>query len=915
MTTVAQPLPHTAGATQSSETKMTVEPQKDDERAVEQSSEQDHTESRKRAIAAARALLFGKQRANPNPAQQKRPERVEQVERVEPSQNREQPEQVVEQRVKARDVTTTATAAEPQADTADSNTAKAAAPQTAESVSESKSESESEVESREKEKARQAAEAHARAMQAKRAQALDAMRANEADNQRRMIEKMQEQQAKHAEAQAEARARAQSKAAANKEEAPPSASPAPPAPREYAMTIDEGTRKWIWLNVNRNCEKYGIAKRLVDDKNYHPALALRELDLTPKDEWLALIAGAVAVPAPEKVSEARAHARRHFHNGECTLVDERYRFGDPARAQLYIVDDFLSAADCERTIALMKTRMKPSTITASPNTPDPGKERTSSTGELSQIMDPFVDVLDAQISNLVGIRREFSEGIQGQWYQTGQEFKKHTDFFSNDRSSAEYKANCSRLGQRTWTVMVYLNDVADGGETNFVRLGHSVRPKRGRAVVWNNLRPDDSGVGNEDTMHWGQPPHNGAEKYIITKWFREEPEPNVTVRTHTPETTARLAELGQQLFARLQQWKTAHKAAGAANPFARPAADATAREISDHQQAQRRAQAKAMADAQERTRALALERQRAAAVENASGATQRVPADFTMRKALWTLRLLRECDAMNHGPRFVDESRDLVPFERVRDDYLAANRPLILRRAGQNGGWDVDAWTFDMLRERIGHARVQVQSGRSKDPNFEYNKVRHHETMRFSEFMDKLEQGPANDVYLTANNSNAQDKDTRVPLNRTATRPVLASLCDLRPSAKSTSYLRPGSVPQSAFLWVGNEGGFTPLHHDEAQIFHVQMRGRKEWRICSPIYAPVLANFARVFCKILDPWNIDYDEWPEARCVKWYDFELGPGDAIILPEGWLHAVRCFDENISISSTDWSPGIKHVGDCP
>ena len=40
--------------------------------------------------------------------------------------------------------------------------------------------------------------------------------------------------------------------------------------------------------------------------------------------------------------------------------------------------------------------------------------------------------------------------------------------------------------------MVYLNDVDDGGETDFVKIDKKIQPQQGMAVVWNNLNPDAS---------------------------------------------------------------------------------------------------------------------------------------------------------------------------------------------------------------------------------------------------------------------------------------------------------------------------------------------------------------------------------------------------------------------------------------
>ena len=74
------------------------------------------------------------------------------------------------------------------------------------------------------------------------------------------------------------------------------------------------------------------------------------------------------------------------------------------------------------------------------------------------------------------------------------------------------------LGQRTYTVWIYLNNVEKGGETFFPGLNKSFKPIMGKALIWNNLNYD--GMPNRNTIHQGKPVITG-HKSIITKWFRE----------------------------------------------------------------------------------------------------------------------------------------------------------------------------------------------------------------------------------------------------------------------------------------------------------------------------------------------------------------------------------------------------------
>ena len=65
------------------------------------------------------------------------------------------------------------------------------------------------------------------------------------------------------------------------------------------------------------------------------------------------------------------------------------------------------------------------------------------------------------------------------------------------------------------TILVYLRDVAQGGETVFPQLGLSVKPKKGRALVWNSMNSD--GECDPTSIHNAAPVIEGR-KYILQRW-------------------------------------------------------------------------------------------------------------------------------------------------------------------------------------------------------------------------------------------------------------------------------------------------------------------------------------------------------------------------------------------------------------
>lgn len=185
-----------------------------------------------------------------------------------------------------------------------------------------------------------------------------------------------------------------------------------------------------------------------------------------------------------------------------------------ARLALFILRDFLDEAECAALVARIEAQRRPSTIA------DPNGDtyfRTSETCDLSD-HDPAVAALDARLAALSGIDPAFGEPLQGQRYEVGQEFKAHTDYF--EPNGADFQRYCALSGQRTWTFMIYLNDVPEGGATRFKVIGKTVEPERGKLLAWNNRRPD--GTLNPATLHHAMKVRKGL-KYVITRWYRERP--------------------------------------------------------------------------------------------------------------------------------------------------------------------------------------------------------------------------------------------------------------------------------------------------------------------------------------------------------------------------------------------------------
>ena len=181
-------------------------------------------------------------------------------------------------------------------------------------------------------------------------------------------------------------------------------------------------------------------------------------------------------------------------------------------AEIYEIDGFLNNDECDLLVKKIKSKLRPSTIATSGIYDH--SFRTSSTCDLGNLEDLFMQDIDRRLCDFIGIDSSFGEIVQGQHYLENQEFKAHTDYFEGN----QLLEHDGGRGQRTYTFMIYLNDVIEGGETEFPKLNKKFIPKKGTALIWNNLNED--GSLNSNTIHQAHPVLKG-EKTVITKWFRQ----------------------------------------------------------------------------------------------------------------------------------------------------------------------------------------------------------------------------------------------------------------------------------------------------------------------------------------------------------------------------------------------------------
>lgn len=175
--------------------------------------------------------------------------------------------------------------------------------------------------------------------------------------------------------------------------------------------------------------------------------------------------------------------------------------------------NFISKDECDYIINIIKQNHHKSKVVGESAESVYDSSRTSSTSNLNR-QDSVINNIHKKISNYLNIPIEKGEDLQGQLYKPGQFFRPHQDGFG----SSSYKRHCLSSGNRTHTLMIYLNDNFEGGETNFPNQNKFVKPETGKAVIWENIDAE-SNILNE-ALHEGTDVTSG-EKYIITSWWRE----------------------------------------------------------------------------------------------------------------------------------------------------------------------------------------------------------------------------------------------------------------------------------------------------------------------------------------------------------------------------------------------------------
>lgn len=177
------------------------------------------------------------------------------------------------------------------------------------------------------------------------------------------------------------------------------------------------------------------------------------------------------------------------------------------------IPNFLTHEECNKVIELSNGKLFPSKVYSQNEDLLSNDSRISQQCWLTDDNPLIKDISERvkQFTNTIGKQ----EQLQVVNYPKGGFFSPHYDACEGN------EGYCSRMngsdGPRLLTVLIYLNDNFEGGETVFPKINKSVKPEKGKAVIFRNV--DENGVIITQALHGGEPIKYG-EKWIANKWIR-----------------------------------------------------------------------------------------------------------------------------------------------------------------------------------------------------------------------------------------------------------------------------------------------------------------------------------------------------------------------------------------------------------
>lgn len=180
---------------------------------------------------------------------------------------------------------------------------------------------------------------------------------------------------------------------------------------------------------------------------------------------------------------------------------------------VFAVDNFLQPLECQFLVTVASDSFGPAPVVGK-GAGEVSASRTSSTCYLSR--EDLPDLM-RKVTLLTGKPVEHCELPQVGRYLPSQQYLQHFDAF--DTTNEDGRRFASNGGQRTITVLIYLNDVMRGGATRFPALNPplDVQPRQGMALVFFPATVD--GHLDKRALHAALPAVD--TKFVSQVWIRQ----------------------------------------------------------------------------------------------------------------------------------------------------------------------------------------------------------------------------------------------------------------------------------------------------------------------------------------------------------------------------------------------------------
>lgn len=214
------------------------------------------------------------------------------------------------------------------------------------------------------------------------------------------------------------------------------------------------------------------------------------------------------------------------------------------RAQVY--HNFITPEECDDLINKARPQLRQSTVVGEGGKSVLDTVRTSRGTFLLRNSTPLLEALEKRLELWSHYNVSHQEDIQILRYSNMQKYGAHMDVIEEG-------------SPRVATVLMYLTDVEEGGETAFpsdskwadptmerkfgpfsdcARGSVAVRPKKGMALIFYSMKPDMKTL-DPHSMHTGCPVIKGV-KWTATAWIHSIPFRMNSFREHAPDVKERI---------------------------------------------------------------------------------------------------------------------------------------------------------------------------------------------------------------------------------------------------------------------------------------------------------------------------------------------------------------------------------------